>query len=123
MLPAEVGNLYERDGKEKPISGLTGFWNLLPIIGGIVWLFKVQGRLNDFWESKGAQLVAPAPPHHRALSTTEGRPHGAAPRSVRAGCAGRALPGLERRPRQTIGITGWPLSVLYVYASATAVIP
>jgi hypothetical protein len=54
VLPAEVGNLYERDGKEKPISGMTGFWMLLPFIGGIVWLFKVQGRLNDFWESKGA---------------------------------------------------------------------
>ena len=54
VLPAEVGNLYERDGKEKPISGMTGFWNLLPIIGTIVWVFKVQGRLNDFWESKGA---------------------------------------------------------------------
>jgi Domain of unknown function (DUF4234) len=54
VLPAEVGNLYERDGKEKPISGMTGFWNLLPLIGTIVWLFKVQGRLNDFWESKGA---------------------------------------------------------------------
>ena len=54
MLPAEVGNLFESDGKEKPISGMTGFWMLLPIIGGIVWLFKVQGRLNDFWESKGA---------------------------------------------------------------------
>ena len=54
VLPAEVGNLFEADGKEKPISGMTGFWMLLPFIGGIVWLFKVQGRLNDFWESKGA---------------------------------------------------------------------
>lgn len=54
VMPAEVGNLYERDGKEKPISAMTGFWNLLPIIGSIVWVFKVQGRLNDFWESKGA---------------------------------------------------------------------
>jgi drug/metabolite transporter (DMT)-like permease len=54
VMPAEVGNLYERDGKDKPISGMTGFWNLLPIIGTIVWVFKVQGRLNDFWESKGA---------------------------------------------------------------------
>jgi drug/metabolite transporter (DMT)-like permease len=54
VLPGEVGNLYERDGKDKPISAMTGFWNLLPIIGSIVWVFKVQGRLNDFWESKGA---------------------------------------------------------------------
>lgn len=54
VMPAEVGNLYERDGKEKPISAMTGLWNLVPIIGSIVWVFKVQGRLNDFWESKGA---------------------------------------------------------------------
>jgi len=54
VMPAEVGNLYENDGKDKPISGMTGFWNLLPIIGSLVWLWKVQGRLNDFWESKGA---------------------------------------------------------------------
>jgi len=54
VLPAEVGNLYERDGKDKPISGMTGFWNLLPIIGSLVWLWKVQGHLSDFWESKGA---------------------------------------------------------------------
>jgi len=54
VMPAEVGNLFEGDGKDKPISGMTGFWNLLPIIGTIVWVFKVQGHLNDFWESKGA---------------------------------------------------------------------
>lgn len=54
LLPAEVGNLYERDGREKPISGATGFWVLLPLLGSFIWLWKVQGRLNDFWESKGA---------------------------------------------------------------------
>ncbi len=54
LLPAEVGNLYERDGREKPISAATGFWVLLPLLGGLIWLWKVQGRLNDFWESKGA---------------------------------------------------------------------
>ncbi len=53
LLPAEVGNLYERDGREKPISGATGFWVLLPLIGSLIWLWKMQGRLNDFWESKG----------------------------------------------------------------------
>lgn len=54
LLPAEVGNLYGREGREKPISGATGFWVLLPILGSFVWLWKVQGRLNDYWESKGA---------------------------------------------------------------------
>jgi hypothetical protein len=54
LLPAEVGNLYARDGKEKPISGLTGFWTFLPLIGGIIWVVKVQGRLNEYWKAHGA---------------------------------------------------------------------
>lgn len=54
VAPSEVGNLYARDGKEKPVSGKTGFWMLLPLIGYFVWTIKVQGALNRFWESKGA---------------------------------------------------------------------
>src|SRR5260370_6584062 len=53
LLPAEVGGLYSRAGREAPISGLTGFWVFLPIIGGIVWIVKVQRRLNEFWASVG----------------------------------------------------------------------
>jgi hypothetical protein len=60
LLPAEVGNQYEREGKEKPCSGLTGFWNLIPIIGGIIWVFKVQNRLNDYWAPKGARWAGSA---------------------------------------------------------------
>src|SRR3954470_2705165 len=54
LMPAEAGALYEREGQAKPISGVTGFWILLPIIGGIVWLGNKQGALNRFWESHGA---------------------------------------------------------------------
>ena len=54
LIPAEVGNLYERDGRDKPVSGITGLWVILPLIGTLIWLWKVQGALNDFWESKGA---------------------------------------------------------------------
>lgn len=55
LMPAEVGGLYAAEGQEKPVSGLTGFWVLLPIIGGFIWLFKTQGRLNQFWRAHGAQ--------------------------------------------------------------------
>jgi Domain of unknown function (DUF4234) len=55
LLPAEVGNLFDREGKEKPCSALTGFWNLIPVAGGIIFIYKVQNRLNDFWAPKGAQ--------------------------------------------------------------------
>jgi hypothetical protein len=54
IMPSEVGNLYKRDGREQPVSAMTGFWVLIPLIGGLIWLWKVQGRLNDYWESKGA---------------------------------------------------------------------
>ena len=54
VLPMEVGRLYSREGQVEPVTGLTGFWVLLPIVGGIIWVFKVQGRLNDYWEAHGA---------------------------------------------------------------------
>jgi len=53
LLPAEVGNLYEREGQDKPVSALTGLWNLIPIIGWFIYIYKVQGGLNDFWGPKG----------------------------------------------------------------------
>jgi hypothetical protein len=51
LLPAEVGNMYAAEGKEKPVSGLTGFWVFLPIIGSFIWIFKVQGNLNRNWQA------------------------------------------------------------------------
>jgi hypothetical protein len=58
LLPSEIGHLYTRDGKEQTISGLTGFWVLIPIIGGIIWVVKVQGHLNRYWEAHGAVPAA-----------------------------------------------------------------
>jgi hypothetical protein len=57
---SEVGNLFAEDGREKPVTGLTGLWILLPILGAIIWFVKVQGNLNDFWHSKGAGGAAVA---------------------------------------------------------------
>jgi hypothetical protein len=51
LLPAEIGNMYAKAGLPKRVSGLTGLWNLLPIIGTIIWFVKVQGALNHRWES------------------------------------------------------------------------
>jgi len=55
---SEVGNMYKADDREPPVSGWTGLWILLPIVGGIVWFVKVQGALNRYWESK-APAAAP----------------------------------------------------------------
>jgi hypothetical protein len=54
VMPSEVGNLYAAEGKEKPVQGKTGFWVFLPIVGYFIWLWKCQGRLNDFWYAHGA---------------------------------------------------------------------
>ena len=54
VIPSEIGAMYRGDGREAPMSGWTGLWILLPIIGWFVWVVKVQGALNRYWESKGA---------------------------------------------------------------------
>lgn len=55
VAPNEVGGLYERAGKPKPVSAVTGLWVLLPFVGSIVWFVKTNGALNDYWRSLGAQ--------------------------------------------------------------------
>jgi len=58
LVPSEVGKMYKLDGREAPFSGWTGLWQLIPIVGPIVWWVKVQGALNRYWESKE---TAPVP--------------------------------------------------------------
>ena len=53
-IPNEIKNMYERDGRQSPVSAIWGLWFLLPLIGNIIWYVKVQHALNDFWVSKGA---------------------------------------------------------------------
>ena len=57
LLPSEIGHLYSKDGREQTISGLTGFWVFIPLIGGIIWVVKIQGHLNRYWEAQGAVAV------------------------------------------------------------------
>lgn len=54
-IPSEIEKMYQRDGRQSPVSAMIGLWFLLPIIGNFIWYFKVQGALNDFWTSKGSQ--------------------------------------------------------------------
>jgi hypothetical protein len=39
---------------QPPVTGITGLWLLLPLVGAFVWFIKVQGALNRFWIAKGA---------------------------------------------------------------------
>ena len=56
VVPSEVRYMYEQDGRESPVRGLTGLWALIPLLGALIWFVKVQGALNRFWESKGASF-------------------------------------------------------------------
>ena len=50
LLPSEIGNIYARMGREKPVRSVTGFWNLIPIVGFFIWVWKVQTAMNDLYE-------------------------------------------------------------------------
>jgi hypothetical protein len=57
LLPNEIGNLYARQGRPRPVSATTGLWVLLGsiiLIGPLVWLIKSNGALNAYWRSLGA---------------------------------------------------------------------
>jgi hypothetical protein len=56
LLPAEIGNMYAQEGLEKPVTGLTGFWNLIPLVGFIIWVVKVQNAMNARWEASRATI-------------------------------------------------------------------
>jgi hypothetical protein len=56
LLPAEIGNMYAKEGLEKPVTGLTGFWVLIPLVGFIIWFVKVQNAMNARWEASGATI-------------------------------------------------------------------
>ena len=50
LIPSEIGNIYAKAGQEKPVRGVTGFWNLIPLIGFIIWVVKVQNAMNRLYE-------------------------------------------------------------------------
>lgn len=54
VIPSEVRQLYESNGRQSPVRGIYGLWVLLPLIGPIIWFVQVQGALNDLWRWVGA---------------------------------------------------------------------
>ncbi len=57
LLPNEVGNLYARQSRPRPVTATTGLWVLLGsfiLVGPLVWLIKTNGALNAYWRSMGA---------------------------------------------------------------------
>ncbi len=60
VIPSEIGHMYEGDGESAPMSGWTGLWQLIPLIGWFIWIVKVQGALNRYWDSHAAATAGPA---------------------------------------------------------------
>ena len=50
VMPSEIGKMYRRGGQSAPMTGWTGLWVILPIVGWFVWTVKVQRALNHYWE-------------------------------------------------------------------------
>jgi hypothetical protein len=61
VIPSELGNMVERDGKPRPMTGWTGLWMFpggILIIPIFVWFWKVQSTLNSYWDE--ASMAPPA---------------------------------------------------------------
>lgn len=54
MLPADIGQMQAATGNPNPMSGMTGLWIFVPLIGVFIWFFIVQNGMNDVWRAKGA---------------------------------------------------------------------
>ena len=58
LLSNEVGNLYGRRGKEKPVTAVTALWffpGILILVGPFIWFVQTNNALNEYWRSVGAQ--------------------------------------------------------------------
>lgn len=57
-----IGRMYRAEGNDNPpVSGLTGLWLFVPYVGSFIYIAKIQGALNSYWQAKGAGTVATAP--------------------------------------------------------------
>jgi hypothetical protein len=58
LLSHEVGGLYERSGRRRPVSALTGLWffpGIFLLVGPLIWFVLTNRALNDYWRSRGAR--------------------------------------------------------------------
>jgi Domain of unknown function (DUF4234) len=69
LMPSYVGRMYKEDLIEKgdepilaaqkvPITGWSGFLVFIPYIGGLIWMAKIQSKLNNFWEGQAHRTMA-----------------------------------------------------------------
>jgi Domain of unknown function (DUF4234) len=53
LLGNDVKTLREARGLEPKVSAMTAFWNLIPLAGIFIYNSKLQGALNEYWQSVG----------------------------------------------------------------------
>jgi len=56
LMASEVEQPYRSEGKEPPITTIWGLWFLLPLVGNLIWYFRIQSALNDYWTSHGSTV-------------------------------------------------------------------
>ncbi len=52
LCSSEVGAMYERAGRAKPVSGRTGLWAIpgfLLVVGPFIWFARTNNALNAYW--------------------------------------------------------------------------
>lgn len=54
LTSSTVGDMYRGRGMKAPVSGATGAWIFLPLLGGLIWFIKTNGALNNYWRQLGA---------------------------------------------------------------------
>ena len=58
LLSNEVGELYERRGRQRPVSAVTGLWffpGLLILVGPFIWFVRTNNALNEYWQHLGVR--------------------------------------------------------------------
>jgi len=56
VLSHEVGQLYERRGRPRPVSALTALWffpGMFILVGPFIWFVRTNNALNEYWRSQG----------------------------------------------------------------------
>ena len=48
-LPTEIGRYYTGQNLLPPVTFATGFWNLVPLVGTLIWIYRTQTTLNATW--------------------------------------------------------------------------
>jgi hypothetical protein len=58
LLSNEVGQLYERQGRQEPVSAVTALWffpGMLILVGPFIWFVRTNNALNEYWQSMGVR--------------------------------------------------------------------